>query len=547
MKGLSLTCFLLFFFNIISYAQNVFTVYDTISSHNNIDPKHLTKFKGNLLFQASDTTDNELWISDGTLMGTHLLKNINSQQSSFPESFYENDGKLFFTAGGNGIGRELFVTDGTPNGTKLIKDIQSGTINNSGLFNTNFVGVGNTVFFYANDGIHDTELWKSDGTSAGTVMVKDIAGPGHGRGLRPNDNMIAFKGELYFIVDDRNIPEQLWKTDGTDTGTVLFLDPFPLSREGMANFTIYQGEMYFTAPDIAHGYEIWKTDGTQAGTKLAVNILPDTTFSLIPPSVDDLFVFNNELYFTAGPVDSTYTTMGRELCKFDGNSWELIKDINPGLGFGIINPEYFVFQNELYFSAIDTTGNKPELWKTDGTEMSTVKVLSKNYNPLFEDIRLTSGTELRGKFYFYHQMQLWESDGTEPGTRQISDQVPGLDPLWIPFQKLVTNWNAVWLNGYVFSSLWGNKLWSYGAVNAGLKKMNIERTNLFPNPAESYVNLSDSKGSKYKIVDQKGVQLLQGKVTSSGQVDINALDPGTYLIIIENQKGGLRIGKLIKI
>lgn len=38
----------------------------------------------------------------------------------------------------------------------------------------NFTNVGGTIFFTATDAINGRELWKSDGTVAGTSLVKDI-------------------------------------------------------------------------------------------------------------------------------------------------------------------------------------------------------------------------------------------------------------------------------------------------------------------------------------------------------------------------------------
>jgi ELWxxDGT repeat protein len=75
--------------------------------------------------------------------------------------------------------------------------------------------VGNTLFFLADDGVHGLELWKSNGTSTGTALVKEFA-PGADSpsfGLR-GPTLTAFNGRLYFEVNG-----ELWQSNGTPAGT----------------------------------------------------------------------------------------------------------------------------------------------------------------------------------------------------------------------------------------------------------------------------------------------------------------------------------------
>ena len=97
----------------------------------------------------------------------------------------------------------------------LVKDIRSGS---NGSYADYLTRSNNTLFFIANDGIHNHELWKSDGTTSGTVMVKDIA---IGGASDPTD-LTDVNGVLFFTaMQSITLGRQLWKSDGTVAGTTL--------------------------------------------------------------------------------------------------------------------------------------------------------------------------------------------------------------------------------------------------------------------------------------------------------------------------------------
>ena len=131
---------------------------------------------GTLLF-AAQTAGNgiELWKSDGTGAGTVLVKDINSTplvtNSSAPSLLTVIGTTLFFRATTASGGNELYKTDGTDAGTELIKDIRTGP-SSSGP--QKLTSVGSTLFFTADDGANGREVWKSDGTEIGTVLLRDI-------------------------------------------------------------------------------------------------------------------------------------------------------------------------------------------------------------------------------------------------------------------------------------------------------------------------------------------------------------------------------------
>ncbi|MGB3756385.1 MAG: ELWxxDGT repeat protein [Rivularia sp. (in: cyanobacteria)] len=270
------------------------------------NPSDLTAVNNTLFFSANANaiqqgSNIELWKSDGTDAGTVLIKDINPTDSSNPDLLADVNGTLFFTADDGTNGRELWKSDGTEAGTVLIKDINSGSDSsisstpftppapNSG---NKFADVNDTFYFVADDGSNGNELWKSDGTESGTVLVKDII---PGSGSSNLDNLTNVNGTLFFTVNDGSNGTELWKSDGTESGTSLVKDINPAGNSNPANLTNIDDVLYFTAEDGSNGRELWKSDGTAKGTVLVGDINPGSASS----SPGDLTIFNGELYFNA--------------------------------------------------------------------------------------------------------------------------------------------------------------------------------------------------------------------------------------------------------
>lgn len=130
------------------------------------------------------------------------------------------------------------------------------------------------VFFRADDGVHGFELWVSDGTAAGTRMVKDIH-PGANNSLQSNPYFAVMNGRLYFEATDGVNGRELWVSDGTAAGTQMLKDINPGSSNSTPTFlTVVNNRLFFAAfrPDV--GTELWVSDGTTAGTRLVKDIHP---------------------------------------------------------------------------------------------------------------------------------------------------------------------------------------------------------------------------------------------------------------------------------
>jgi ELWxxDGT repeat protein len=126
------------------------------------------------------------------------------------------------------------------------------------------VVLGQTLFFWAYDGVHGFELWKTDGTAPGTVLVRDIAaGP---PGSMSIEHFAAAGHEVFFTASDRVSGRELWRSDGTDAGTTRVADLAPGIRGSAAPWeasgpkTVLArsgGRIFFTATDGTTGHELW--------------------------------------------------------------------------------------------------------------------------------------------------------------------------------------------------------------------------------------------------------------------------------------------------
>ena len=222
-------------------------------------PSNLTAVGNTLFFQANDGVNGyELWKSNGTAAGTVLVKDIFPGSSySRPRNLTAVGNTLFFTANDNVNGQELWKSDGTAAGTVLVKDIRPGS-SSSDL--GNLTAVGSTLFFTANDNVNGRELWKSDGTAAGTVLVKDIR-PGSFSSFRDNSpgNLTAVGNTLFFTADDGVNGGELWKSDGTAAGTVLVADIRPgFSDSYPSSLKVVGNTLFFSAVNaVIIGSELW--------------------------------------------------------------------------------------------------------------------------------------------------------------------------------------------------------------------------------------------------------------------------------------------------
>ena len=233
-----------------------------------------------------------------------LVKDIVAgAHGSLPDDLVNVAGTLFFTAIDGTHGRELWKSDGTPGGTRMVKDIRPGSAYSSP---RHLTVAGDRLFFTAADGIHGREVWVSDGSRAGTHMVRDVTSPGEHGSSDPSD-LVAVGSNVYFwrdigtfcsMCDDRY---ELWRSDGTRAGTRrVLIGPNVGEQVGIGR------KLFFTYEYLVGS--LWTTDGT---VSKAVAGMPDGVpydLTVVGKTLyfgSDLDPGRNSLWKTDGTRDGT--------------------------------------------------------------------------------------------------------------------------------------------------------------------------------------------------------------------------------------------------
>lgn len=387
---------------------------------------------GTLYFSASDsgTFGYRLWKWDGFGHDPMPVLNADGSRIAASTSMVNVDGVWYFGGSVQPIESELWQTDGTQAGTYRVKAIRPGSYGGIGqtLFN-----VDGELFFFANDGAHGNELWKSDGTEAGTVMVKDV-NPGIASGVATtlDKTQIAVVNDLmYFMASDQQSNWELWRSDGSESGTYRVKDIRAGVNGSIPNYlTNVGGTLYFTAIDeILGDPKLWKSDGTESGTARVFAASPN----VLPSKPFDLTEMNGTLYFGAGGElwRSDGTPAGTQRVVNSAVPHQLMSVPTPfgssgtlqGYRDNIVN-----LNGTLYFYG-GHYSSSPGLWKiADGTE-GAAHVLSKdsagiNSNYTFDTIQYL--TVAGDKLFFAgdsysHGNEPWVSDGTTAGTKLLKD------------------------------------------------------------------------------------------------------------------------------
>jgi ELWxxDGT repeat protein len=264
------------------------------------------------LDQGQDGFTNGLWRSDGTPDGTILLKTFDGVPVSNPTpsiraSLTAAGDQLFFVAYSTGRGYELWHSDGSLAGTVRVSDSGPQTEIDDLWFLQN---VNGRLFLLTDHSQQSTALWVSDGTAAGTRKVKQFDPFTSAADITSINTMASLNGKLVFALYPASSSPgvrngAIWTSDGTSAGTIPIKD----NLQHMLQMAVACGKLYFSARLTntiveSQGQELWQTDGTAAGTILVQDIAP----GLGDATPMHLTVVARQLFFSADDG-----TNGREL------------------------------------------------------------------------------------------------------------------------------------------------------------------------------------------------------------------------------------------
>jgi ELWxxDGT repeat protein len=494
------------------FSQTLTLVSDINSGQNNSFPNALTEFNRKIYFVAGNGTGYKIYSSDGTT--TQLIgPTTNPNGTVYNLTKYNN--KLYFTYNDGLNGLELWTSDGTSSGTIMLKDIWSGSLSSAP---TAFTVCNGLLFFHASTAARNQGLWVTDGTVSGTKML----GNQYSNPFSSTNSFIVLNNKIYF-QGNAGTGYGLWESNGTTEGTQLVKSGYIGSSGG--SHAILGTTFYFQSGDNTSGQEIWKSDGTNAGTVLVKDI-NTVGFSSDP---QNFFTDGQKIYFLANDG-----IRGRELWATDGTNsgTQIIKDVNIGIGssvqsagspFGIVK-----FNTETYFFGYN--GTAVEMYKTNGTQANTVlvKTISNisgvSYCYVFDGkIYFVGFTSVGGSEY------LFESDGTATGTNQINPSIN-------TYSTNPNGFNMLGLNSELFFPAFfenkGNefcKISSLLGLNA-IKKN--QKTYIYPNPTKNELFISSETSiNSIRIFNSLGQTVFTKNINSPSLViDVDYLAKGIYVI-----------------
>src|SRR5215213_1555835 len=401
-------------------------------------------------------------------------------------------------------------------------------------------------------------------------LVEDIY-PGK-TGSEPNW-LVDFKGRLLFGANHPRFGEELWRSNGTRSGTRLVkdIDPGPLVIKKMENTEAGSSApdkvlrtkrwIFFAAITASKGEEMWKSDGTRKGTKIVKDIVPGPGDS---GAEDFVSIGSRTTLFRAWHADH-----GEELWKTDGTAkgTTLVKDINRdlppgarcdqsdcGIPKGWSHPDTPTAMGNTLFFAADDGKHGVELWKSDGTEKGTtlvkdINTVKGNSNPNDKGDAVNRSAEVEklfvvGKTLYFrandgkHGVELWKSDGTNKGTKLVKNINPAAPaPTTTACKRRKSCAGSSWVDAMTrvgkriyFTAKDGKhglELWKSDGTNRGTKLVK----NINPSSASDASDISNlvamGKRIYFTANDGKhGLELWKSDGTVKGTREVKDIKPG---------------------
>ena len=393
------------------------------------ETNEIVEANGLMFFYQNDGSNGrELWRSDGTALGTYMVRDLCpgscGSRSWFRGPLAAVGDRIYFAANDGVHGLELWVTDGTALGTTLVVDIQPGWESS---FPALLTAASGQLFFTARSADGVVAFWRSDGTAKGTYRLSPA-------GVPFNDLSAIYPGPGFLYLCDAGSGAQggLWRSDGTPGGTFFLasLDCLePWSQRDAAGAVLPGGDLLVSAAGTVGGEELWRSDGTALGTTLVADLWPGETGSQ-PRNFARL---GADVVFTANTGSGDET-----LFRSDGTTPGTIAVPLPPGASPFPLPGEWAGDGTRYFFGGEDAVHGLEPWVYDGlTAALLADVVPGPTSSLDEEIFNRSFfAVLDGVLVFaaddgVHGEEIWRSDGTGPGTFRLSDLAPGPDSMAI--------------------------------------------------------------------------------------------------------------------
>ncbi len=462
------------------------------------------ELNGLLYFTAQNGDYNyELWVTDGTQQGTHVVKEINVFGSANPGKLHKVGNHIIFAAtedaaDGMGIATyDVFASDGTEQGTVKIANVDESF--NDFLSSGRVITFNNKLVFCTAN-----QVMVTDGTSSGTTPLSSIAQYAQGFGY------CELNGKVYFLINQSN-QLQVWRTDGTVNGTKLMKDLTGIIMYG-ETMKAFNGKLYITGAPQGQGHDLYVYDGAENGAVQKVNLGPSGN-----SYPTELTVYNSTLWFLAA------NNAHNNLYKLDAN--DVVPVPVPSVSDMDVYGDLAFANNRVYFT--DQMNNRV-IRSVNAQNYSLSELnLSDKQLPWFWQTDASFLVGMNDKIYFTaydtlnQQQYFMVSDGTPDGTRAVMPEGFNVSH---PFNALIGCGMADAFDFTTFGNKIvvpanfndaGRELWFFTDVNAvGINESVSEiGVSLFPNPATHVLNVSftSSNYCQTEVV----VKDMSGRVTAS--------------------------------
>lgn len=512
-------CFFLMF--ILAHdlsAQSTHLVKDIHQGPGNTDIREFIAYKGAALFIEKGWSEKytALWGTYGTALTTKMIKSFTSVDHTISSSLISYHDQIFFIANDSAHGYELWRTDATPAGTHMVKDINPGPA--SGVMPTTLghriAVLNDKLIFTATDSTHGLELWESDGTEAGTKMMMDFNPAPYGNGFYVTEDAFSIIGNKLFILGRPSNSEdyRIWLTDGTVAGSSVLTDNTLILYSGLIK---YQDMILFNADNLTDSVAgLYKID--------AVSLQP----TLVTPG---LFIgypnclLNDTLLFLG--TDVSDPSWPRNIYATDGTTaynTPLLDQTNTNLSIRSL-----VTGNHKGYITTNNT-----VWETDGTYLFTHPIFtseSVGTSAISSGTVYFKAADSTG----VHVWKYNSSSNTQPVKLPEPDDANYTDdPVSARYSSLnyypIFPYQDGLLTVNIYNTNIGTELYKIGLFPAVVSGIALSTVILcYPNPASGQITFESNDIETISIYDISGK--MYGSYTGPGTINLSSLAGGSYI------------------